>query len=521
MSNSSRTEKSILNVLTGVFGQMLSFVLSFVIRTVFINTLGELYLGLNGLYTNILSVLNLTELGLGTAIVLELYKTVANQDEEKSKQYLSFYRKAYFCIGIGILVVGLLLTPFLHCFINDSKAMGVINYRLVFLLYLFNTVFSYFFFAYRESILTASQQEYRLRLITYAFKFAEMLLQIITLLLFRNIYMYLIIPLVLGCICTVTKGVLIGKWYPFILEKPNGKLTKEELKTTAQNVYSVALYKISGTVINSTDNIVLSSFISIVITGMYSNYLVLTSAVSTILSKVFSAFTASLGNLNVDAGDDLEKKYNIFKTLSFLNFWAYGFCAVCFIVLFEPFITVWIGEQFVMNKATEIAIVCNFLIMGLQQTIGIHRAAYGLFYKGRYRPVFSVILNIVSSILFVKLLPAEYGVVAVLLGTMVSNLAVGWWFDAYLVYKYAFSRKPYEFYITFWLRIIYIFFFGIITKFICNLFSFNLWGTVVFNLLICCLGFNIIFIALFHRKKEFQYLYDSLYRMYRKFQRRA
>lgn len=127
-----RIEKSLLNVLTGTFGQIISFVLSFAIRTVFIQTLGTIYLGLNGLYTNILSVLNLTELGLGTAIVIELYRTVATNDEEKSKQYLQFYRKAYYFIGICILVIGLLLTPFLQYFINDSDALGLINYKLVF-----------------------------------------------------------------------------------------------------------------------------------------------------------------------------------------------------------------------------------------------------------------------------------------------------------------------------------------------------------------------------------------------------
>ena len=274
MSSSSRTEKSLLNILTGVVGQILSFVLSFAIRTVFIHTLGEVYLGLNGLYTNILSVLNLTELGIGTAIVIELYRTVALNDEEKTKQYLQFYKKAYYCIGLCILTIGLILTPFLNYFIKDTESVALINYRLVFLLYLFNTAFSYFFFAYRNSILQANQQEYKLRIINYIFKFVEMILQIITLIIFKNIYVYLIIPLILGCIATVVKGILIGKWYPFILEKPKGKLSKEEVENTKKNIFSVALYKISGTVINSTDNIIVSSFSSIILTGIYSNYLI-------------------------------------------------------------------------------------------------------------------------------------------------------------------------------------------------------------------------------------------------------
>lgn len=508
-----RIEKSLLNVLTGTFGQAISFVLSFIIRTVFIQTLGTLYLGLNGLYTNILSVLNLTELGLGTAIVIELYRTVAINDEEKSKQYLQFYRKAYYLIGTCILVIGLSLTPFLQYFITDSESLGLINYRLVFLLYLFNTVFSYFFYAYRDAILCANQQEYKARIISYVFKFIEMILQIITLVIFKNIYVYLIIPIILGCLSTVIKGILIGKWFPFILEKPEGKLSKEELATTKKNIFSVALYKVSGTVINSTDNIILSSYISIILTGLYSNYLTLTSAVNTILSKLFSAFTASLGNLNVDAGDDVEKKYFIFKTLSFLNFWSYSFCTVCFLVLFDPFISIWIGDKYIMNFPTELAIVCSFLISGLQETVGTHRAAYGLFYKGRYRPIFSVILNIFFSVLFVKLLPQEYGVVAVLLGTILSNIAVSWWFDAYLVYNYAFQKKPWEFYQVFWIRFLFTMIFGIVLRVLANMLPFSGYLLVIVDIVLTTLIYNVLFVALFHKKEEYIYVKNNVMRL--------
>lgn len=508
-----RIEKSMLNVLTGTLGQVISFALSFAIRTAFIQTLGTIYLGLNGLYTNILSVLNLTELGLGTAIVIELYRTIATNDEEKSKQYLQLYRKAYYFIGMCILIIGLALTPFLQHFIKDSDVLGLINYRLVFLLYLFNTVFSYFFYAYRDAILCANQQEYKARIITYIFKFIEMVLQIITLIIFKNIYIYLIIPIVLDCLATIVKGILIGKWFPFILEKPEGKLSKEELKTTGKNIFSVALYKVSGTVINSTDNVILSSYISIILTGVYSNYLTLTAAVNTILSKFFSAFTASLGNLNVDAGDDIEKKYFIFKSLSFMNFWTYGFCAVCFLVLLDPFISVWIGNKFIMNFPTECAIVCNFLITGLQETVGTHRAAYGLFYKGRYRPIFSVILNIFFSILFVKILPETYGVVAVLLGTIISNIAVSWWFDAYLVYKYAFQKKPWIFYREFWLRFIFNMIIGIILRIFSEKLPVDGWMLVIIDGVVVALIYNIVFVSLFHKREEYIYLKNSILRI--------
>lgn len=513
MSAQSKVQKSFFNVVTGIFGQGLSYVLSFVIRTVFIKTLGELYLGLNGLFTNILSVLNLAELGLGTAIVIDLYKTVAQNDQEKSKQFLQLYKRAYYIIGSLILAAGLILTPFLHLLIKDHESLALINYRLVFILYLINTVFSYFFYADRQSILDADQAEYKARIITYIFKFAEMLLQIVTLFLFKNIYAYLIIPIVLTCISTVLKGILIGKWYPFVKEKPQGKLSKEETKETWKNVGSVALYKVSGVVINSTDNILLSSFISIIVTGLYSNYLIIVSALKTMLEKCFSAFTASLGHLNVEEGENTERKYFIFKTISFMNFWFYGFCGVCMLVLFKPFVTFWVGEEYVFDTWTEIAIVVNFLVFGLQETMGTHRAAYGLFQKGKWRPLFTVVLNIVLSILFIKIMPAQYGVVAVLLGTILSNLAVAWWFDALIVHKHAFKKSPKKYYLTYWLRMAYVAVFCVLLKWICSLFSILPLVDFLAYGVICTVVYNGVFLLIFWKTKEFAYLKQAALRL--------
>lgn len=509
MSNSTRTQKAFLNIAVSVLGQILSFALSFVIRTVFIRTLGELYLGLNGLYTNILSVLNLTELGLGTAIVIDLYRTVATNDKEKTKQYLELYRRAYFIIGAVIVLAGLALMPFLHYFVNDSELLVGINYRLVFLLYLLNTTFSYFFFAYRQSILQANQEEYKIRTITYIFKIVEMLLQVTGLLIFKSIYLYLFIPIVLGCISTVLKGMLCGRWYPYIREKPEGKLTKEELRTTWRNIRSVAIYKVSGCVISSTDNIILSSFISIIITGLYSNYLVITSAITTLLEKLFSAFTAGLGNLNVEAGENLEKKHDVFKALSFLNFWLYGFCSVCIFVLFEPFIQLWLGAEYTLGYWTEFAIMLSFLINGLQETVGTHRAAYGLFYRGRYRPLFSITLNIGISILLVKLLPSEFGIVAVLLGTVLSNLLSTWWYDALILYKSAFKRSPKEYYLRYLLRMFFILAVALVSRYIVSLLTLSPLLLFFAAFFLCVVVFHVPFFLLHYKSPELRYFLSS------------
>lgn len=510
MRGDSRTERSFYNLATAVFGQLFSFLLSFAIRTVFIHTLGEVYLGLNGLFTNILSFLNLSELGLGTAIVIELYRTVARNDEEKSRQYLALYRKAYYLIGSFILLSGLVVMLFLEHFINDRDSLEGIHYRWIFFLFLINTVFSYFFCAYRFSILSANQQEYKLRLVSYAFKILEMVLQIVLLLAFRSIYVFLGVPVLLGMLSTLLKGWLVGRWFPFVRERPSGRLSGGEIARTVRNIGAVAVYKISGCVNNSVGSVIVSTYVSIILVGVYSNYLIIISAVGTILEKVFTAFMAGLGNLNVEAGGDFAKKYRVFRTLSFLNFWGYGYCAVCMFVLFDPFIRLWIGEKYLLNPATEFVIVLNFLVSGLQETVGTHRGGYGLFYQGRYRPIASIVLNVVLAVCLVRTLPREYGVAAVLAGNILANLLITLWVDAWIVYGHCFHLRPWRFYATFAGRLAFCCLCALALRWCCGFILLPPPWKFLVSGVACTAAFHGLFVALFHRKEEFGYFRDNL-----------
>ena len=506
--SSGRVQKSLLNILTGTFGQFLSFLLSFIIRTVFIKTLGEVYLGLNGLFTDLLGMLSLTELGIGTAIVIELYRTEELKDREKTKQYLQLYRKAYTAIGVVILACGLAMTPFLEYLVKDKESLEMIHYRIIFILFLINTVFSYLTFAYRVSILGANQTEYKGRIVSYFFKITTMVLQVTLLLCFKSIYAYLIVPIVLGIASTVTLGILIGKWYPYILDAPKEKLSKEEIRNTWHNIGAVAGYKFSGRVIASSTSIIVSSCINIISVGLYSNYLIITSSFSTVLEKIFSSFTASLGSLNVAEGDKIDHKYLIFRCISFLNFACYGYVAICLYVCFTPFVKIWIGEHYLLNHATEWAIMLNFLVMGLQETIGTHRAAYGLFYRGRYRPFATIILTVFFSFLFAKTFPEKYGICGIILGGVAANCCAALWFDSYIVYKYAFHLSSFTFLCDFFLRLSFCLLLAEILR----------WGLTyvplhnnliifIFNGFISTVIFVGLFYLFFHKKEEYLYLW--------------
>lgn len=501
---SSRTRFSFYNILSGVFLQGISFLLSFLIRAVFIKTLGELYLGLDGLFSNLLSFLNLAELGIGTAILIELYRTTAENNAEKSRQYLHFYKKMYRITGMVILAVGLCLFPFLDLLIKDGKALlNLVDYRMIFLLYLGNSVFPYLFFPERIAVFQSNQQEYRLRIIACRFKILEAILQITGLFLLRNIYLFLCIPLFLGCVSTILKGILANKLFPELTKKPESRLSAEEISGVKKNVKAVALYKISGCINSAAGSIILSSFSGILMTGLYSNYLLLTGAAWTLLQKIFNSFASSLGNLHAEKGVKNEQKYLIFKTLSFLNFWGSTFIAVLLFSMFTPLIKLWIGEKFLLDRGTELLLILNFLTTGLQETVGTHRGACGLFLQGKYRPVFSVGMNIAVSVFLVKLFP-EHGIKGILAGSILSNLSITFWYDAKIVCKHCFGKSHREFCRTFLFRLILAVFLCAGIRLTCTLWSgLPLLCQIIFSFAAASLLFHGFLFLFFFRTQEF------------------
>lgn len=488
-----RQKNSFLNISSNFLILLTNTILSFAVRTIFIKVLGEQYLGVNGLFTNILQVLSLAELGIGTAINYALYDPLAKKDYKKVSIIMKFYKKVYETIGTIILIAGLGLIPFLNILMKDNS---VPNTVLIYLLYLFNTVAMYFI-SYKETLITADQRYYKLTKIVFTSNVLIYLLQVLVLLIFKNFIIYLLIQLIITFIQRILCNKLITNNYNEIVDfKCKDKISKDELLNITTNVKAMFFHKIGYNIVQGTDNIIISAFINVATVGVYSNYLSLTTMVNTLLYSIFTSVTSSFGNLAIL--EDSNKQENIFNILNFLAFIVFGFSTLCFAVLLEPFVTLWIGEKYVLPMQTVVVICINFYINGIKAPLDTVKEASGIYKQDQYIPLCQAALNIVFSVLLVNLC----GLIGVVLGTLISSLAMPFWNRPYVVYKYAFNKSSYSYFKDAVKKLIilvisYIFVCLIISRISIE----NLIIVIAIRLVICVIVFTIL-VIIFYRKNE-------------------
>lgn len=484
MKNYSRTKNTIYNFISSIGGQLITVVMQFVVRTVFIYTLGKSYLGVSGLFYNILYMFSLAELGFGNAIVFKLYEPVANNDRKRILILLDFYKKVYAIIGAVITVLGFILIPFLPYLIKDYDSLSDLNINIVviYLLYLMESVASYFFLAYKQVIVRVNQKDYIFNIVSYAFTFGSSILQIISLLVFRNFTLYVVILVLRTIGENVICAKLADKYYPFIKDKPQGKLEKKEIKSLIGDCTALFLYKINGVVIKTTDNIVLSIFLGVVTVGLYSNYLIFYTTIKTFFQRVFNAVGHSIGNLHTT--HDIDHEYEIFEITHLICAMLGGTAFVGISLVANELIAAWVGESWVV--AQPVSLLLGFEIFTLAYNLGISRfrTAYGLFKPYKYRPIAGIIINIVLSVLLVKPL----GISGVIIGTIVCEWTTFMPFDPMIIHKFGFNNRfPLRrFYLKLLKYLLVLSVVLIIDYFICSnlLVGFG-WLSVIVHALIC------------------------------------
>ncbi|MFZ3172011.1 MAG: hypothetical protein WA118_08535 [Carboxydocellales bacterium] len=475
--------------------------MGFVVRTVFIATLGIEYLGVDGLFSNILTILSLTNLGFDTAIIYSLYKPLAENDQSSIIGLMKLYQKAYRIIGIVVLLLGLSLLPFLPSLINGKTYIS--NLELIYLLFLANSVVSYFF-VYKQSIIIADQKNHIISKIYSVFTVVSNLGQIILLILTKDYLAVLSSQIALKVLQNLYLSNKVDKLYPFLNEKNNIMLSEENKRKFFRNLYSLMIYRISGVVINGTDNIVIAKFVGLIWVGVCSNYLLIINTLNSFLSHIFYSITASIGNLNVK--EDQEKKYLIFRIVNFSSFWIYGFCAVCLWSLINPFISLWLGQQYVLNKVIVFAIILNFYTTGMQNAATTFRDTTGLFKKAKHVPIIASVLNIVVSVILAKTI----GIAGVFLGTVISRFCTYFWYDPYLIFNLVFHKqvKTYFFrYLLFGLLVIAAAF---ISDTIGSIQQNNVIIELAIRGVLCLIIPNAIFLTVFRRSMEFNHLWNIM-----------
>lgn len=406
-----------------------------------------------------------------------------------------------------MLFLGLALLPFLPYLIKENNTS--INIYIIFIFYLLQTVISYWFFAYRSAMLTASQNEYVITLVNCVCMICMCIFQMAVLLWFRGqdiaLYFYVFIQVLANILMNGIISYIVGKKYPYINSREESRLEQSEKKEIAKNVLGLSLYRITSTINSSADNIIISGFVNIKSVGLYSNYTLLQLAVSRILGVIYNPLTASIGNLNVT--ESKEKNEFIFSCLNLVSFWLYGFCSLCLFVLINPFIGgIWLGKEWLLDERTILALVMKFLIDGLLAAIIKFREAAGLFYNVRIRYLFSIVINISSSIFFVYKL--ELGIFGVLLGSILAEL-LALAIDPFIVYKYVFHKKAVSFYRTYIKYLLTILATTVVVKSITGLYNCYTVGGFIVSLTICLIIPNLIWFLLFRRTKEFQYISNA------------
>ena len=436
MKERSRTYNSMRNVIVSVGVQIGTLLINFISRTVFIKILGAEYLGINGLFTNVLTLLSLAELGVGNAIIYSMYKPIANKDENKIAALMGFYKNVYRKIAIIVLVLGIVLIPFLKYIVNTDSEIE--DLYLYYLLFLTNTVASYFFI-YKSSMINADQKMYIQKIYYFVQIVIQFILQVIVLIITHNFLLYLAVQI----ICTIGNNIALSKkadkLYPYINNKVN--LSKKEKKSIYSNVNAMFIYKISGTILNNTDNILISILVGTVWVGYYSNYFMIISAILSMGTLLFSSFTASIGNLN--ASTQTDKKIEIFNQLNLLAFLIFGFFMIGLGNLFDDFITLWIGKEFILDKLTTISIAINFYIQGVLNPIWIYRDTTGLFKDTKWMSIVLAIINLVLSIILGRMI----GLAGILMATFISRILTSYWYQPYMLYKNIFKMSSKEYFL--------------------------------------------------------------------------
>ena len=502
MKATFRTHNSTRNVIFSLGSYLFSFILSFIVRTVFIYSFGTEYLGVKGLFANIMSVLAFFEVGMGAAIVFRLYTPIAENDHQRINQLMRYYRIAYRWIALIVASAGLMILPFLRFILGDVSGIEE-NLHIVFLLFLLSSVTSYLL-VYRKSLIIAHQQEHLISTVFLVYHVAVAVLQILVLVCFRSFYLFIIVEIAAKVAQNIFISYLCKRKHPYITE-PVEQLPREDRRGIFKDVRALILYRMSDIVFTAKDSILLSMFVGLTIVGVYSNYVLIINAVLTLIFRMIYPLTASIGDVN--ATSTIAKQELVYKSVNFMTFWLYGMAGVCLYAVLPSLINVWIGADYLLGQHVLAIIIANFYMLGAVETYKIFRGTFGLFVQGQIRPVLATIINVTVSLILVHYL----GIAGIFLGTLSSYLAIYIWYDPLVVYRHAFKKSPAPFYIRSMAYLATVAASAYLTDILCELITVaNPLLTLIARAVVAFVFVNGVFAALFWRMMEFRYIVASV-----------
>jgi len=502
-----RTKNTSRNIVFGVVLKNFQTIVTFVMRTAMIYVLGVEYLGLNGLFVSILQVLNLAELGVSNAIIFCMLKPVAEDDIIKICAIMKLYKKYYRIIGWVVLVAGMVLLPFIPKLISGDVPQDI-NIYILYILNLGATVISYWFFAYKSSLLSVHQRSDIISKITLVTDSVKYGLQLDALIVFKNYYFYLIALLFSQIVNNAMIAILVNKMFPHC--KPEGELCESEIRTINHKVKDFFTAKIGQTVENSVDMIVISGFLGLAVLAIYQNYRYLLAAVMGFISIIFNSCAAGIGNSLVVETKD--KNYGDFKTFTLIMAWIVGFCTCCFFCLYQPFMEIWVGKELMLDIWSVILFCMYFFIFEMSHLINVYKDAAGIWHEDRFRPLITAIANLLLNLVLVQ----SFGINGVLLATVISIFFIGTPWMIYNLFSVLFKRSPWEYILCLVMYFLVTIFTCGVTYYICSMLPISgvIWFVV--KIVICCIIPNIIFIICYMKREEFELAKGIIIRMFGK-----
>ena len=488
-----RTTRSAKNALAGMANKIIGIAVPFLLRTIMIQKLGVEYLGLNSLFSSILQMLSLTEMGFGSAMIFSMYKPMAEGNTELINALLGFYKKIYRIIGIIVLVIGLALMPNITFFIASDYPQEI-NIYLVFGIYLANTVVSYFLFAYKSSILIADQRnDIEMNIISIC-NICLYISQIAALLITSNYYVYIVLMPCFTIINNVVRYIVVKRRYPQYNE--TGNLGKDEKKEIMSRVGALVGHRVGGVVFSSVDSLVISAFLGLVILGRYTNYFYIYTAINGIMSIIFQSILAVIGNAVACKTPDENLK--VFKELFIINAWQSCFCTACFLSLYQPFMRVWMGDENMLPTIIAVLLSIYYYFANIRRVCCGFKDAAGMWRDDFWKPYVSVLVNLTFNIISVQII----GLPGVVISSILAIVLVESPWETRILFKNYFKKST-DLYYKRYVQSLIVCVVGMVTTYgLCSFIPGNLLGLII-RFVICAIVPNIIFFFAFKNTTEF------------------
>lgn len=415
---------------------MALLVTAFIVRTVFIRLMGAEYTGINSLYSNILSLLSLADLGFSSVMSYELYGPLRDQDFDTVRALVALFRKIYLIVFLVVVAVGLVLVPFLPMIVTSD--LDEWHLCLYYLLYLTDSACSYMV-VHNRMVITADQKYYVTYALEVACKFVQYILQIVYLLLTHDFVGYLVIQIAMTIVYNLLVNAMTIRMYPYLQTRAVSQVTRETKDRIRKNVIATFVERISNTILNQTDSILISVMFSVVYVGYYSNYNLIVSYISSIIYLIAASVEASVGNLNAEG--DYAASWRIYRqfdfAMSFINMTA----VVVFSCVVQDFMRIWIGDEYVQSYLLVAALMATFYLQQQMFPVTIYRKTLGLFNMVKAAYLTMAVLNIILSIVLGSLI----GVPGVIVATGLSRLLTTFWREGQVVFQQL-EHKPQEYY---------------------------------------------------------------------------